>query len=165
MEGQVVGLHRKPETPGERGLPKPAHPAIDVVPAGVVGDFNRYRAELLAGDPDSALLLMTTDNLDTLRSEGWPIRPGDFGENIAIAGIPYDALQPSTTWRIGEVVAQVSRACTPCTFLYLLPYVGETKGPEFLKRTLGHRGWYARVLRSGRIRVGDAVHDVAAPTS
>ncbi len=155
-----MGLHRKAETPGERGLPKQPADAIEVVPAGVVGDFNRYRTEKLHGDPDSALLLMTTDNVAELRREGWPIRPGDFGENVAIDGVAYRAFQPATTWRIGDVVAQVSRPCDPCTFLYLLPYVGETNGPRFLKTTLGRRGWYARVLRPGRIRVGDPVRPV-----
>lgn len=158
----MVGLHRKRETPGERGLPKTAESAIEVVPEGVVGDFNRYRTEKLNGDPDSALLLMPTDNLATLRSEGWPIRPGDLGENVAIAGIRYAEFVPTTTWQIGEVVAQVSRACDPCTFLYLLPYVGEENGPRFLQTTLGRRGWYARVIRSGRVRLGDPVVRVAS---
>ncbi|HYA57610.1 MAG TPA: MOSC domain-containing protein [Thermoplasmata archaeon] len=160
MDGRVVALHRKPETAGERGLPKRAYEEVEVDRTGVKGDFNRYRVEVLHGDPDSAILLMPLETLQQLNREGWPVRHGDLGENITTEGLPYDTLRPGTKWRMGPAIVEVTRACTPCDNLYLLPYVGAEKGPQFLKVMLDRRGMYARVVSPGRIHVGDRI----APT-
>lgn len=53
--------------------------------------------------------------------------------------------------------AVITRPCDPCSNLYLLPYVGERRGPEFMKTMLQRRGWYARVLTPGRVRRGDPI--------
>ncbi|MGP8134672.1 MAG: hypothetical protein ACLQD8_00810, partial [Thermoplasmata archaeon] len=92
--GQVVGLHRKPEVPGERGLPKRPVPSIRVGRNGVEGDFNRWRQEERKGDPDLALLILPLETLEELNREGWPVRPGDLGENITTRGVPYADLAP-----------------------------------------------------------------------
>jgi len=155
--GRVFDIHRKPETTGEHGLPKPSVSEAVIVRAGVQGDFNRYRHETKRDDPEMALLIMPRETLDQLQLEGWPVRSGDLGENITTEGIPYDAFAPGRRFRAGEVVFEVSKACTPCDNLYLLPYVGPTRGPEFLRTMNGRRGWYARVVREGRVRSGDRI--------
>jgi MOSC domain-containing protein YiiM len=155
--GRVYQINVKPMTPGARGLPKISVGSASITKNGVDGDFNVYRHEELDDDPDSAVLLMPLETLQKLNGEGWPIRPGDIGENITTEGIPYNEFSPSRKFVLGSVEVQVSRACTPCDNLFLLPYVGREKGPEFLKVMLGRRGWYARVLREGRVRKGDAI--------
>jgi len=155
--GRVFELHRKPQVPGEHGLPKPAVPEALVSRAGFEGDFNRYRHEEKKDDPAMALLIVPRETLTDLASEGWPVRPGDLGENITTEGIAYDAFAPGRRFRAGEVVFEVTKPCTPCDNLYLLPYVGPGRGPEFLKVMYDRRGWYARVLHGGRIRTGDPV--------
>ncbi len=155
--GVVTGLFRKGEVGEERGLPKPASEEIEVDAAGVVGDFNRYRHENLHDDPDSALLLLPEEILAQLWTEGWPVRPGDLGENVSCRGVPYDLLQPGSRVTIGAVGAVITRPCDPCSNLYVLPYVGEERGPEFMKTLLHRRGWYARVLAPGHVRLGDPI--------
>jgi len=155
--GRVFELHRKPETPGEHGLPKPSVAEAFVAGTGMRGDFNRYRHETKSDDPGMALLIMPRETLEELQREGWPVRSGDLGENITTEGIPYEAFAPGRRFRAGEVVFEVSKACTPCDNLYLLPYVGPARGPEFLRTMLGRRGWYARVVREGRVRPGDRI--------
>ncbi len=151
MTGRVLRLSIKPETPGEFGLPKRAVPALVVSAAGAEGDYNRYRAEQLPGDRDQALLLMTDDLLGTLRGEGWPVSPGDFGENLTFAGVPEASLSSGVRIRLGVVEIEVSKACDPCTELYSLPYIGPERGPAFVRALVGRRGWYARVLIGGRL--------------
>lgn len=158
--GRVFELHKKPEIPGERGLPKPAVPEVRVSVRGVEGDYNRWRQEKHGGDLNNALLLLPLETIEQLRQEGWPVRPGDLGENVTTSGIPYDDLRPPRRLRVGSVVAEISKPCTPCDFLLGLPYVGAQRGPEFLKTTLDRRGWYARVLQPGSIRVGDPIEMV-----
>jgi len=157
--GHVHQINVKPRTPGERGLPKKPVDSVFVARAGLAGDFNLYRQEKLRGDPDSAVLLMPLETILQLNAEGWPVRAGDLGENITTAGIPYGRFSPGKAFRLGNAVVAVSRACDPCANLYLLPYVGSSKGPDFLKAMLGRRGWYARVRREGLVRRGDAVEE------
>jgi len=157
VAGRVYELHRKPEVGGEHGLPKPSVAEAWVSRAGVEGDFNRYRHEEKRDDPGMALLVIPRETLSELVREGWPVRPGDLGENITTEGIAYDAFAPGRRFRAGDVVFEVSKPCTPCDNLYLLPYVGPERGPEFLKVMLDRRGWYAQVVREGRVRSGDPV--------
>ena len=157
LRGTVFRLHRKPETGEERGLPKPAVPEAFLTPAGLEGDFNRYRHEEKHDDPNMAILLEPVETLEELRREGWPIAPGDVGENITTRGIPYPELLPGRVVEVGGARLAIAKACTPCENLYLLPYVGPARGPEFLKTMLHRRGWYARVVRPGRVRVGDPI--------
>jgi MOSC domain-containing protein YiiM len=157
MEGRVHQINRKPETADEHGLPKGPVDAAMALRGGLEGDFNRYRHEEQADDPDAALLLMPLETIRELNAEGWPIRPGDLGENLTTTGIPYASLAPGKTYIVGQAEIQVSRRCDPCTNLYLLPYIGDAKGPAFLKVMNGRRGWYARVLCEGLIRRGDPI--------
>lgn len=157
MDGRVHQINVKPETAGEHGLPKRAVDSAVARRGGLEGDFNRYRHEEQSDDADAALLLMPLETIRELNSEGWPIRPGDLGENLTLTGIPYASLAPGKTFTVGHAEIQVSRRCDPCDNLYLLPYVGEAKGPAFLKAMMGRRGWYARVLREGVIHRGDAM--------
>lgn len=157
IHGRVHDLHRKPERAGERGLPKPSFDEIEIGPNGIVGDFNRYRHELLADEPTSAVLLMPLETLQQLDSEGWPVRSGDLGENVTTAGLSYESMAPGAELELGSAAVTVVRSCDPCTNLYLLPYVGAQRGPEFLRIMNHRRGWYAKVVRPGRVRRGDPI--------
>jgi MOSC domain-containing protein YiiM len=153
----VQQINVKALVQGERGLPKKPVDSAFVSFAGVQGDFNVYRHEEREDDPDSALLIMPIETIKELNSEGWPIKPGDLGENFTTTGIPYGSFAVGKVFTAGEVRFQISRACDPCDNLFLLPYVGQSRGPEFLKTMLGRRGWYARVLKEGRIRAQDRI--------
>ena len=155
--GRVYQINVKGATPGEHGLPKKPVDSVQVTKAGLTGDFNLYRTEKLHGDPDSAVLLMPLETISQLNSEGWPIRPGEIGENFTTTGLAYETFSPGKRFSVGGVTVEVSRPCDPCKNLYLLPFVGKANGPRFLKVMLGRRGWYARVKTGGRVSRGDAI--------
>jgi len=159
MHGLVHQINVKPKVPGQRGLPKTPVDSAFISRRGVVGDYNVYRQEERKGDPDSAILLFPMETIRELTAEGWPINPGDLGENLTTSGIQYSDFTIGTELAIGDARLQVSRACDPCDNLFLLPYVGPAKGPAFLKTMLGRRGWYARVLVEGSVKKGDAIMD------
>ncbi len=163
MRGRVVQLHLKPREGRARGLPKRAVNEITITPAGVEGDFNRWRTEKADGDPDQAVLLLNQEILVDLRKEGWPVQPGELGENLTVADLGVDALQPGVQVHLGEVMLEVTKPCDPCTVLYTLPYVGVERGPEFLRTMMGRRGWFARVLQGGTVRQ-DTVVEVRVPS-
>jgi MOSC domain-containing protein YiiM len=157
VQGRVVQLHAKPREGRARGIPKPAVSQVTITPDGVEGDFNRWRTEKAKGDPDQAVLLLSGEILADLRREGWPVQPGELGENLTLADIPNDALQPGTRVRADEVMLEVTKPCDPCRILFTLPYVGTKRGPEFLRIMLGRRGWFAKVLQGGTVRTGAPV--------
>jgi MOSC domain-containing protein YiiM len=160
MQGRIVQLSLKPKEGRARGLPKRAVSRLTITVEGVEGDYNRWRTEKAKGDPDQAILLLSEEVLADLRAEGWPVQPGDLGENVLVAGLPLNVLEPGTTIRLGDVVLQVSKACDPCTILYTLPYVGTARGAQFIRTMHGRRGWYARVLHGGTVGVDTPIEVV-----
>jgi MOSC domain-containing protein YiiM len=161
-DGVVRQINVKPSTPGERGLPKKPVDSALITKEGVQGDFNVYRHEERRDDPDLALLVMPIETINQLNSEGWPIKPGDLGENLTTSGIDYSSFAIGKVFAVGKMRLQVSKACDPCDNLYLLPYVGRARGPEFLKVMLGRRGWYARVLEEGWVKPGDRITEATS---
>jgi MOSC domain-containing protein YiiM len=157
VRGTVYQLNRKSERPEEHGLPKASVTNAHVSRQGVDGDFNRYRHEEAHDDPGMAILIVPLETIEELNREGWPVKPGDLGENITSQGVAYHDFAPGGKFQIGDVRVEIVKPCDPCTNLYLLPYVGNERGPEFMRVTLGRRGWYAQVLQEGWIRRGDAI--------
>ena len=160
MGGRIYQINVKPAIPGQRGLPKSPVESVEVTRAGLVGDFSVSRQSKRQGDPDSAVLLMPLEMISQLNSEGWPIKPGDLGENFTTTGLRYDQFSPGKAFWLGDATVVVSRACNPCKNLFLLPYVGEANGPRILETTLGRRGWYANVSVEGRVSRGDTVEEL-----
>ena len=98
-----------------------------------------------------AVLVYPIETIHELNDEGWPIMPGDMGENFTISGIPHSHFSPNQQYQIGESLIEISFECDPCQNLSVLPYVGKTKINEFIKTLMHRRGWYARVLKEGLI--------------
>jgi MOSC domain-containing protein YiiM len=152
--GRIIRLQRKPREGRSRGIPKQPVDELVIRADGVEGDFNRWRTEKAAGDPDQAVLLLAEEVLAELRAEGWPVGAGDLGENLLVAGLPAGALTPGARVRAGAVELEISKRCDPCVVLYGLPYVGHERGPAFVRTLRGRRGWFARVIGGGVLRVG-----------
>ena len=154
MSASVIQIGVKPDTPGEVGLPKMPVNQVWVKKEGLEGDYNRARMKK-GNDPDKAVMIISTDILDQLNQEGWPVKPGDVGENLTITNIDYKKIAAGQKYLIGEAEIEISFICEPCTNLYKLPYVGTQRGPEFMATIMNRRGWYARVLKEGLVSVGN----------
>ncbi len=159
MKSRVFQINIKPQTGYERGLPKSPVSFARVTKNGLEGDYNRYRTEELASDPDQAVLIFTLEMIRELNDEGWPIRPGDIGENITMEGLDYGLLSPGNVYEIGDAIVEITKPCAPCRNLAILPYVGAGKQKEFIGTLVGRRGWYARVVREGMISQGDMIEN------
>ena len=88
-----------------------------------------------------------------------------MGENITSQGIPYDGFVIGAQYQVGEAVIEIAEPCLACMNLASLPFIGQERGPEFI-RTLtrmegnalfNRRGWYAAVVREGVVSPGDAI--------
>lgn len=162
MPGLIYQLNSKPKTRGERGLPKYSVEEVRITFQGMEGDFNHYRSEKKGSTLSRALLLYPLESIYELNQEGWPIQPGDLGENVTMQGIPYSTLQLGKIYRLGEIRIQIAEVCKPCVNLSLLSYVGKSKVKKFMQTVLERRGWYARVLQEGMVRREDGIEELVS---
>lgn len=136
------------------GLPKTSVPRVLVEKSGLSGDYNRYRAEKLKGDPTSAVLLLPSETIEEFALKGYEIGPGSMGENFTLNGVRYDELSIGRRLLLGKekdgVIVRIERVCEPCD--ELLVY-----GKDFPRVTTGKRGMYSSVEREGYVSAGDPV--------
>jgi MOSC domain-containing protein YiiM len=137
------------------GVPK--RPVLEVVIAktGVAGD--RQRNLKFHGGPDRALCLFSQELIERLQDEGHSIEAGSSGENLTLAGLEWEKLKPGDRLQIGpEVQIEIMTYTTPC----------DQNAQWFRDRDIKrvsqkmNPGWsrlYAKVMRAGVVRPGDAV--------
>ncbi|MDB9884428.1 MOSC domain-containing protein [Candidatus Marinimicrobia bacterium] len=157
MTTTIFQINVKANTPRQVSLPKISVDAAIISKWGLEGDYNKFRKEKKKNDPDMAVMILSTDILEALNNEGWPVNSGDLGENLTLTNIDYNKMKLGDKLEIGEVRLEISLICDPCTNLNNLPYVGKEKSTLFIKTLMKRRGWYARVLKAGKVIVGDSV--------
>ncbi len=146
-------VHQISISPG--GVPKTAVPSAHVTREGLTGDRQRNRK--FHGGRDRAVCLYSLEMIEGLRSEGHMIAPGSAGENLTLAGLAWPTLAPGDRLWIGESVQlELTSYTTPCR----LNAQWFKDGDYTRIAQEAHPGWsrlYARVLREGVVRTGDAV--------
>lgn len=157
---KIVQINVKPKTPSEHGLPKTPVFSVVLSKSGLEGDYNNFRTIKKNRNPDMAVLVYPIETIHELNNEGWPIKPGDLGENFTIKGIPHLKLSPSQKYKIGECIIEISLECDPCQNLSILPYIGELKIKEFIKSLMHRRGWYARIIKEGIVKQNSLVKQI-----
>src|SRR5215212_5693686 len=105
--GRVTGLQRS-----AGGVPKLPVDRAMVRVGGMEGDKQANRR--FHGGPDRALCLYSQERLDALAAEGHPVQRGTLGENVTIAGLPWERVQPGVRLRLGAVDAEVTGYAAPC---------------------------------------------------
>lgn len=133
---------------------------VKVRSLGLYADVQCDRAH--HGGENKALYAYSQGDADYWSAElGYEVRPGLFGENLRLDGMDASEALFGERWLIGESVeVEVTMPRTPCaTFAR---HVGES---SWVKRFAeqGRTGAYLRVLKTGSIQAGDAVHRVHVP--
>ncbi|MCA1816031.1 MAG: MOSC domain-containing protein [Acidobacteria bacterium] len=140
------------------GVPKLPVPEAELTATGLVGD--KQAKPFIHGGAEKALSLYALELIERLRAEGHPITPGSAGENVTVAGLDWSRLAPGSRLTIGDqVVVEISRYANPCPTIR-----GSFAGGEFKrisqKLRPGESRLYARVLRAGRVAVGQEIRVV-----
>lgn len=121
----------------------------------VVADTSRH------GGADQAIYIYS------LEDYGWwskelhrEIAAGTFGENITLSSFGDVPLRIGDRFQVNQILMEVSFARVPCATL------GARMGEQgFVKRFVraGRPGVYARVLKTGKLQVGDEVKFIPSP--
>ncbi|MGD9852116.1 MAG: MOSC domain-containing protein [Nitrospirales bacterium] len=143
------------------GVPKLPVQQAQIIHAGIEGDRQRNRTH--HGGPDRALCVYAWEKILALQEEGHSIAPGASGENLTIAGLVWDRLQPGDRLHIGEdVVIELTSYCEPCR-----QNARWFADGQYRRISQDHfPGWsrlYARVVHDGWVHQGDRVCMVGEP--
>src|SRR4051812_8193344 len=108
------------------------------------------------GGRDQAVYVYSLDDYAWWAGElGRALAPATFGENLTVQGLRSGELAVGDRLQVGQAVElEVTAPRIPCQTL-----AGRMADPGFVKRFAAAErpGAYARVLRTGRVRVGDVV--------
>ena len=137
------------------GVPKSALREAVVNELGLTADSHAHPK--IHGGPLAALCIYSLERIVALQAEGHPIFPGSVGENITVAGLDWEQVVPGARLRLGdEVLVEVTRYTTPCATIK--DSFADADSNRILQTR--HAGWsrvYAKVLRTGILRVGNGV--------
>jgi MOSC domain-containing protein YiiM len=133
---------------------------VEVGPLGLDGDTVADKVN--HGGTDQAVYAYSREDLDWWTEQlGRELGNGMFGENLTTAGIDVSGALIGETWRVGQIVLQVTSPRIPCnTFKSWLDE------PHWVKRfaAAGRPGAYLRVLTPGMVAAGDDLEVLSRPS-
>jgi MOSC domain-containing protein YiiM len=157
VQGHILQINISPG-----GIPKRPIPEAVVTREGIRGDA--WAHPEFHGGPNQALLLITSEGIAELVSQGFPLYAGALGENLTTVGLDRRQMRTGQRYRAGEVLLELTKLRSPCGTLSVYgPGIqhavydaqvtaGDTHSPRW-----GLGGFYARVVQPGVIRPHDII--------
>ncbi len=130
---------------------QPLTEATLVAGYGIEGDAK-------GGHPKRQLNIMSSCTMDALAAQGLKVQPGELGEQLIFDGLCVDDLAPGAQLSIADAVVEVVEARTGCDRFEHIQ--GTSKDS-----VRGQLGVIAKVVRGGRVAVGDEVRLVQDVTA
>ena len=157
MTGSIVQINISPG-----GVPKRPTAEAEVTVQGIRGDS--WAHPEIHGGPNQAVLLITSEGIEELIAQGYPLFPGALGENLTTTGLDRRQMRLGQRYRVGEVTLELSKMRSPCTTLDVYGpsiktavYDAQVSAGDASTPRWGLAGFYARVLKSGFIRPKDII--------
>jgi MOSC domain-containing protein YiiM len=97
-----------------------------------------------------SVLLTSQDSYNLIKTNNIDVDYGILGENLLLDYNPYN-LEIGTKIQIGEVIVEISQACTICSHL---SFIDEAL-PSLLKKD---RGIFSKVIKDGQIKIDDKIY-------
>jgi len=137
------------------GVPKRAVPEATVGPLGLEGD--EHTDLRWHGGPDRAVCLYSVEQIARLVADGNDVFPGALGENVTTEGLDFATLSAGDRLQLGdEVEIEIASLVDPCKTIQR--FFADRRFARISPKTHPHDArLYARVIRGGRVRAGDAI--------
>ena len=101
-----------------------------------------------AGKCHRQVSLLSYDKIEEFRARGAEVEDGAFGENLVVEGIDFRSLPVGTRFCCGEVILEMTQIGKECHHgCQIYQKMGDCIMPR--------EGVFARVIRGGKIRIGD----------
>lgn len=156
-QGKVVSINAGQPAPLETGRrtvlsairKAPLTGRVRVGKLGIEVDVQADRS--VHGGVDKALCFYPAEHLAQWTLEldlPSPLAPGEFGENVTVAGLFEDTVYIGDVLRLGDAIVEVSQPRSPCFRLAALH-----QRPNLVRQVVENlrTGWFARVLEPGFI--------------
>lgn len=151
-DGRIFQLNVSPG-----GVPKRAVASATLGALGLDGDAVEHPR--IHGGPERAVCLYALELILALQEEGNPVFPGALGENVTLAGVPWEAIVPGARVALGPALVEVASYTTPCAVTARF-----TRGDTRCYHQAHRPGWsrvYARVLEGGLLAPGQPARILA----
>ena len=134
------------------GIPKLPVSSIHVTQMGLVGDGHNHEKHK---SPLQAVCLQDLELIEELRREGFPLTSGVIGENLTVNNLCIQKLPAGTVLEFSRgVVLELTKPRNPC-------YVLDAIDLRLKSAIAGRCGFYARVLKEGKLQVGETIRVVS----
>jgi hypothetical protein len=171
-QATVVAVHRS----ASHSFSKFAEDAITLVEGlGVEGDAHsgetvkhRSRVARDASQPNLRQVhLLHAELFDELVAAGFPVWPGEMGENITTRGIDLLALSTGTRLRMGAAIVEVTGLRNPCSQIdrFQPGLMAAVLGRDSQGGLVRKAGIMAIVVAGGEVRTGDLIQVESVPLS
>lgn len=157
MTGVVVQVSISPG-----GVPNCAIDEGNVTKKGIEGDG--WRHPQFHGTSKRAILLITSEGIDQLVVQGFPVFYGALGENITTRDLDRRSLRIGQRFRVGAAIIELTEVRLPCNTLSVYGtgiqaaiYDARALAGDTASLFWGMSGFYAAVVEPGILRPGDAI--------
>lgn len=148
------------------GVPKLSVPEAQATPLGLEGDGHNHPE--FHGGPARALLLVSLEDLEALRAEGFPVFAGALGENLTIRGIDFRKLRSGQRFVVGGAAIELTTLRQPChtldvynpsadTLIQKRLYDARARAGDATSPVWAMGGFYASVVQRGLINTGATI--------
>ena len=144
------------------GVPNHAIDEGTITRNGIAGDG--WRHPQFHGTPKRAILLITSEGVDELAAQGFPVYYGALGENITTRGLDRRSLRIGQRFRAGSAVIKLTEVRFPCGTLNVYGariqaaiFDSLARGWDPASPVWGMSGFYASVAEPGIVRPGDPI--------
>src|SRR5277367_965532 len=157
MEGRIVKV-----SISKGGVPKRAIDRGKLTRAGVEGDS--WAHPQIHGGPLQAVLMISEEIIEKLKTAGFPLYPGALGENLTTHGLDPRMWRSGQRYRAGGALIELTKPRAPCatietygTGLGRAIYDAKVKARNPESPVWGWSGFYASVVGEGEVRPGDPI--------
>ncbi len=130
---------------------RPVAEVMGLARCGLEGDRYCKRTGYWTGVDECEATFIQAEHLDEIvETTGIGVKDGQHRRNIVTGGIQLESLR-GRQFQVGGAVFEYDRPRPPCSYIEGLTEPGMTRA------LVGRGGICARVVKSGRIRVGDTI--------
>lgn len=165
MTGRILQINVSPG-----GVPKLPVPRAFVSFERVEGDD--WRNKDVHGGPQQVILMISLENIERLKTAGYPVFAGALGENLTTADIDYRLIRYGDVFRVGDTLEfRITKRRGPCQTITVYGadigtamFDADARDHNPESAHWGMSGFYGEIVREGHVKAGDPITKINGKT-